>query len=136
MEEWEIMRQHTTQGEAICRALKSLAPVLPIIRHHHERWDGTGYPDGLKGEEIPLLARVLQLADIYDALTSARTYKAAFPREQALDMIAEEAQRGWRDPALVERFREVILRPEDTGIHPPIEPLQQSLENMMRHVSR
>ena len=136
VEEWEIMRQHTTQGEAICRALKSLAPVLPIIRHHHERWDGSGYPDGLKGEEIPLLARVLQLADIYDALTSARTHKAAFPRQQALDMIAEEAHRGWRDPVLVERFREVILRPEDSNVDPLVEPVQQSLENMIRHVSR
>src|SRR6185369_16638672 len=71
-DEWDTMRSHTVIGENICRHLKSLAPVLPIIRHHHERWDGSGYPDGLKGEEIPLLARILQVADIYDALASPR----------------------------------------------------------------
>jgi putative two-component system response regulator len=62
--EWRIMRQHTLRGEEICRPMKTLAPVLPIIRSHHERWDGTGYPDELRGEEIPLLARVLQVAAI------------------------------------------------------------------------
>jgi putative two-component system response regulator len=136
LDEWEIMRQHTIKGEAICRGLKSLAPVLPIIRHHHERWDGTGYPDGLKGEEIPLLARVLQLADIFDALTSARSYKPAFTCEKALEMIAEEAHRGWRDPVLVERFCEVMLRPDNPPLDSSIEPLQQSLENMIRQLSR
>src|SRR6202000_1766019 len=74
-QEWEIMKSHAERGERICRHMRSLANVLPIIRHHHERWDGSGYPDGLKGEEIPLLARILQTADIYDALTTARRYK-------------------------------------------------------------
>ena len=77
-EEWQVMRMHTIRGEEICRPMKTLAPVLPIIRSHHERWDGSGYPDGLSGEEIPLLARILQVADIYDALTTARSYKPAF----------------------------------------------------------
>src|SRR5437764_9209862 len=66
--EWEIMRDHPVRGEEICRPLKSLSRVLPLIRHHHEKWDGTGYPDGLRGSEIPLLARVLQVVDIFDAL--------------------------------------------------------------------
>src|SRR5690349_6012443 len=74
-EEWVVMRSHTTRGEEICRHMRSLRPVLPLIRHHHERWDGSGYPDGLRGKQIPLEARVLQLADIYDALTSPRPYK-------------------------------------------------------------
>ena len=74
-EEWEVMRSHPVRGEEICRPMRSLAPVLPIIRSHHERWDGSGYPDGLAGEDIPLLARILQVADIYDALTSERPYK-------------------------------------------------------------
>jgi putative nucleotidyltransferase with HDIG domain len=73
--EWVVMRSHPERGAEICRHLKSLAPVLPLIRHHHERWDGSGYPDGLRGNEIPLLARVLQTVDIYDALTNPRPYK-------------------------------------------------------------
>jgi len=103
-EEWVVMRSHATRGEEICRHLKSLAPVLPIIRHHHERWDGTGYPDGLRKNQIPLLARVVQIADIYDALTSPRAYKPAFPPEQALQIIEEETSRGWRDPDIVDLF--------------------------------
>ena len=88
--------------------MKSLSSVLPIIRSHHERWDGSGYPDGLAGEEIPLLARVLQLADIYDALTTARPYKSAMTPEQALATIREETRKGWRDPKLVELFADVL----------------------------
>ena len=103
-EEWEIMQSHTTRGVEICRHLKSLAPVVPVIRHHHERWDGSGYPDGLAGEQIPLLARLLQIGDIYDALTSARPYKDAISPAKALRIIKEETARGWRDPRVVELF--------------------------------
>jgi len=102
--EWEVMRTHTTRGVEICRHVKSLAPVVPIIRHHHERWDGSGYPDGLVGEEIPLLARLLQIGDIYDALTSPRPYKDAISPARALKIIHEETARGWRDPQIVELF--------------------------------
>jgi putative two-component system response regulator len=107
-EEWDIMKTHAERGERICANMKSLHPVLPIIRNHHERWDGSGYPDGLKGEQIPLLARILQLADIYDALTTSRPYKAALTPEQAVAIIREEARKGWRDPNLVEMFAEVL----------------------------
>ncbi|MGO9229063.1 MAG: HD-GYP domain-containing protein [Terriglobales bacterium] len=103
-EEWVTMRSHTVRGEEICRHLKALGPVLPIIRHHHERWDGSGYPDGLRGDQIPLLARILQIADIYDALTSARPYKAAYTAEEAIDIMREEANRGWRDPRVFQLF--------------------------------
>lgn len=102
--EWVTMRGHPVRGEEICRHLPSLGPVLPIIRHHHERWDGTGYPDGLRGSQIPLLARVLQIADIYDALTSQRPYKEALPAAQALRVIRQETERGWRDPEIVKLF--------------------------------
>jgi putative two-component system response regulator len=78
--------------------------VLPLIRHHHERWDGTGYPDGLRGEQIPLLARVLQTVDIYDALTNPRPYKPAFSPNKALRVMQEETDRGWRDPEIVKLF--------------------------------
>lgn len=103
-DEWEIMRAHAVRGEEICRPLLSLRCVLPIIRHHHERWDGTGYPDGLRGAGIPLLARVLQVGDIYDALTNPRPYKHAFSSARALEVLEEEAACGWRDPEITELF--------------------------------
>jgi putative two-component system response regulator len=98
------MRSHAARGEEICRHLRSLEPVLPIIRHHHERWDGSGYPDGLRGGQIPLLARVVQTADIYDALTSARPYKPALKPNEALRILQEETDRGWRDPEIIKLF--------------------------------
>ena len=107
-EEWEIMKSHAERGERICSSMRSLAPVLPIIRHHHERWDGSGYPDGLAGEQIPLLARILQIADIYDALTTARPYKPAFSSEEAVQILMSEGERGWRDPRLVAIFADIL----------------------------
>ncbi|MBK5291885.1 MAG: response regulator [Acidobacteriia bacterium] len=132
-EEWVIMRAHTVKGEEICSPMKTLAPVLPIIRNHHERWDGTGYPDGLKGEEIPLLARILQIADIYDALTTARPYKPAFSPTEAMQMLEAETRRGWRDPDLVSLFQEcgkkiVLRKPVETdGIHLSLEAMNRQL---------
>jgi putative nucleotidyltransferase with HDIG domain len=111
-EEWITMRSHTTRGEEICRPLHSLRQVLPIIRHHHERWDGTGYPDGLRGEQIPLLARIVQAADIYDALISVRPYKRALLPDDALQIMQEETDRGWRDPdifAIFFRLHEKVI---------------------------
>jgi putative two-component system response regulator len=107
-DEWEIMKSHTVRGEGICMGIKSLIPVLPIIRSHHERWDGLGYPDGMRGDQIPLLARILQLADIYDALTTVRPYKAAFTQEEALSIMMEETGKGWRDPHLVRIFADLV----------------------------
>ncbi|MBD2162926.1 two-component system response regulator [Calothrix membranacea FACHB-236] len=107
-EEWEIMRQHVVIGEKICQPLRSMRGVIPIIRHHHERWDGSGYPDGLKGEEIPYLAQVFQIIDIYDALTSERPYKRSFTSEEALTVMLEETDLGWRNPQLMEKFAEFI----------------------------
>jgi putative two-component system response regulator len=84
--------------------MKSLQAVLPVIRSHHERWDGGGYPDGLRAHAVPLLARVLQVADIYDALTTSRPYKSAYTAPRALEILEEEARNGWRDPELVDVF--------------------------------
>ena len=98
------MEQHTVVGERICAPLKSFGEVLPIIRHHHERMDGTGYPDGLKSDEIPLTARILTTVDIYDALSTDRPYRKALSREEAFHQIREEVKRGWWDGSLVDEF--------------------------------
>lgn len=102
--EWEIMRRHPVTGENICKPLKSLRLVLPIIRHHHEHADGSGYPDGLRAGEIPLLPRVLQVVDVYDALRTARPYKPALGHEEAAQTMREEARQGLWDAELVNEF--------------------------------
>jgi putative two-component system response regulator len=131
-EEWEVMRGHPLHGEEICRPMRSLRPVLPIIRSHHEKWDGSGYPDGLAGEQIPLLARILQVADIYDALTTERPYKLALAPDAAFAVMEEEVRRGWRDPELVPLFASII----QTHPSADLTSLEASLENMRVAVSR
>ena len=103
-DEWKIMKQHPITGENICKPLKSLRLVLPIIRFHHEHSDGSGYPDGLTGKEIPLLPRILQVVDVYDALRTARPYKPAQTHEQAALTMRVEAQSGLWDEDLVAQF--------------------------------
>ncbi len=106
--ERKIMQQHPVIGERICKPLKSLRRVLPIIRHHHEHWDGSGYPDGLAGENIPLLARVLQVVDVYDALRTARPYKAALSHEAAIAVMQDEADSGLWDANIVRAFISMV----------------------------
>jgi len=107
-EEWVIMRHHPVIGERICSPLRSFRYVLPIIRHHHERFNGSGYPDGLQGEKIPVTARVLQLSDVYDALTTERPYKRALTQDEAMTTMEQEVQRGWWDPNLFGQFRQMM----------------------------
>ncbi len=107
-QERETIEQHVLIGEKICQPMKNRSGVLPIIRHHHERWDGSGYPDGLLGEQIPQLAQVFQILDIYDALTSSRPHKKALTPTEALTTIVEETSKGWRNPQLVEQFTNFI----------------------------
>jgi putative two-component system response regulator len=107
-EEWEVMRTHPILGEEICHPLRSLRDVCPIIRHHHEKWNGMGYPDGLVGDSIPYLARVFQIIDAYDALTSERPYKPAYNRQQSLGILKEETDKGMWDPKLMEKFADFI----------------------------
>src|ERR1700728_2199221 len=107
-EEWKLMREHPVVGERICAPLKSFRSVLPIIRHHHEKFDGSGYPDGLKGESIPLTARVLQIVDVFDALTTERPYKKAFSASDALQTMQEEVAKGWWDPQIFEEFDRLV----------------------------
>ncbi|MEA5572254.1 two-component system response regulator [Calothrix sp. UHCC 0171] len=115
-EEWEMMRQHVLIGEKICQPLRTTRGVIPIIRHHHERWDGSGYPDGLKGDEIPYIAQVFQIIDIYDALSSERPYKPAYTPEEALQIMTEETAKGWRNPQLMQQFTEFILKRNDSNL--------------------
>jgi putative two-component system response regulator len=103
-----IMQEHTIIGERICAPLKSFRHVLPIIRSHHEKQDGTGYPDHLKGDEIPLTARILQTADIYDSLTTDRPYRKALSQEKALQIMWEETRRGWWDAELVDALQGLL----------------------------
>lgn len=107
-DERELIRQHVLIGEKICQPLRNRKGVLPIIRHHHERWDGTGYPDGLSAEQIPYLAQIFQVIDIYDALTSDRPHKKAYTPDEALKIIAEETVKGWRNPELIAAFTNFI----------------------------
>jgi putative two-component system response regulator len=100
--ETQIMRQHTVIGDRLCGELRSLRRVRPIVRYHHERLDGSGYPEGLRGEQIPLLAQIMSVVDVFDALTTARQYKPALSYEQAYDELRAEAGRGWRNPEIVE----------------------------------
>jgi putative two-component system response regulator len=106
--EWELMREHPVVGERICAPLKSFRLVLPIIRHHHEKLDGSGYPDGLRGDAIPITARILQIVDVYDALTTERPYKRAFAITDALQTMKEEVAKGWWDPHIFEQFEQLM----------------------------
>jgi putative two-component system response regulator len=86
--------------------------VLPVIRHHHEKFNGSGYPDGLAGENIPVTARVLQIVDVYDALTTIRPYKPAFSTSDALQTMKEEVAKGWWDPDIFDQFERLVKKHE------------------------
>jgi putative two-component system response regulator len=102
--EYALMQQHTVIGDNLCSELRLLEDVRPIVRHHHERPDGTGYPDRLKGEAIPPLARILSVVDVFDALTTERPYKPALSPDQAVRELRAEAAKGWKFEELVEKF--------------------------------
>jgi len=103
-DESKMMREHPLVGDALCSGLRSLRTVRPIVRHHHERLDGTGYPDGLRYGQVPLLAQIVGIVDVFDALTTERPYRKPLDRGMAFETLAEEARKGWRDRALVEAF--------------------------------
>jgi putative two-component system response regulator len=103
------MEQHPIIGERICAPMKSFRRVLPIIRHHHEKLDGSGYPDGLKGEDIPMTARILQTVDVYDALTTDRPYRKALSSQEALSIMRSEVKKGWWDGALVDILETLFI---------------------------
>ena len=103
-EEFEIMKRHTIIGDELCEDLRLLRLVRPIVRQHHERLDGSGYPDGARGDEISLLAQIVAIADVYDALTTDRPYRKAMSIQEAYSHLLVEGQSGWRHPDLVAEF--------------------------------
>ena len=106
--EVERIRAHPGAGSDLVLGLRSMELVRPIMRHHHEKWDGSGYPDGLKGEAIPLGARIISVVDVFDALHTDRPYKAALPRSEAVSMLIRETDAGYWDPRVVETFLEIL----------------------------
>jgi putative two-component system response regulator len=106
--ERRVVEQHPIVGVEICAPLKSFQPVLPIIRHHHEKLNGKGYPDGLKGDRIPLTARILQIVDVYDALVTKRPYKPAMSQDRALSVMRQEIKRGWWDSDVFAYFERLF----------------------------
>ncbi len=111
-EEWTVMRRHPTTGVDLCGSMRTLGKVLPLIRHHHEKLDGSGYPDGLSRSEIPLLVRIVSVVDVYDALATKRSYKEILPPERCLGILREEAVRGWWDRDVVETLAKVLILAE------------------------
>ena len=108
-DEFEIMKAHADIGYKICLPLKkNLGLALDVIRHHHEKLDGSGYPDGLKGEEVPMVARIMAVVDIYDALITNRPYRKGMSREKAFRILREEAGEGKLDTKVVELLIETI----------------------------
>jgi putative nucleotidyltransferase with HDIG domain len=134
--EFETMKRHAPIGAQILSSIEFPYPVAPVVRHHHENWDGTGYPDGLEGEEIPLGARILSVVDCFDALTSDRPYRGRMTEHQALRIIIE--RRGTKyDPRVVDAFvacyQQImpprdgaarIAKPADTTVAPHDAPAQ------------
>jgi len=112
--EYALMKQHTVIGDRLCGELRSLRAVRPIVRHHHARRDGSGYPDGLRGDEIPLLAQIIGIVDVFDAITTHRPYRAALPAAAATGELRAEAARGWRRADLVEAFLQQVGVPRST----------------------
>jgi len=107
-DEFELVKSHTVIGDSLIEDLHSLQGVRPIIRHHHERFDGSGYPDGLRGDAIPLLAQIMRLVDMYDAITTDRPYQHGKPADEAIAVLMQQVERGWRRRDLVERFAGLI----------------------------
>jgi putative two-component system response regulator len=107
--EMEIIQNHSLLGERLCADVAALKPVLPIIRHHHERADGTGYPDRLKGEQIPILAQIFSIPDIYDALRMWRPYRPPMNQAQALDIMRQEVARGYWNRIIFDAFADQVI---------------------------
>ncbi len=107
-EEFEVIKTHPAEGERICAPLKSLKPILPVILHHHEKYDGSGYPAGLQGSDIPIHARIMGIVDCFDALTTTRSYRPSMSIDKALGIMENETSLGKWDPYLFQKLVEII----------------------------
>lgn len=116
--EFAIMKQHLVEGEELLRILGFGEEMLPGVRGHHERWDGKGYPDGVAGEAIPLDARIIAIADAFDAMTSDRAYRRGMPVEKALAIIGSDNGGQW-DPVLAKKFVEIMGKKYERSLSPP-----------------
>lgn len=127
-EEYAEIKRHPGKGRELLANMKTLADSLEVVHHHHERMDGSGYPDHLSGESIPITARVSTIADVFDALTTARVYRGALPRTEALGIMSEEVRKGWWDRRLLDEFRGLLvgLPENDERITRLIGPVQAS----------
>lgn len=114
--EYALMKQHPVVGEALCGPLRVLRPVRPIVRHHHERLDGSGYPDALRGDDVPFLAQILSIVDVFDAITTDRPYRGAHSVEVGCRALEEEAAKGWKRSDLVERFASLARAGRFNGV--------------------
>jgi putative two-component system response regulator len=116
-QEFDLMKRHTEIGDTLCAPLQSLRRVRPIVRFHHERMDGSGYPERLRGDEIPLLAQIVGIVDVYDALTSARPYRPALPAQAAVNHLLRDTEQGRFARRLVEAFLDTVSIEAVATIH-------------------
>ncbi len=114
--EYRQIQQHPIIGDRLCGEMRSLRQVRPIVRHHHERLDGSGYPDGLLGDAIPLLAQIMGIVDVYDAITTIRPYKKAATADHAYNELLQEVKQGWRRKDLVDTFIALNID-QAAGVH-------------------
>jgi putative two-component system response regulator len=131
-EELSLMREHPVVGDNLCRTIRALDRVRPIVRWHHERQDGRGYPDGLQGDEIPLLAQIVAVVDVFDALTTNRPYRTAMTAKGAYDILLSDAASGWCSAALVKTFVDLHRRTfPHISFQPSVRPISANVARGM-----
>jgi len=108
--EFNQIKVHPGEGEKICKNLKSIQSAIDIIKYHHEHIDGSGYPDRLCGENIPLIARIMSIVDVYDALTSKRPYKIALSQKESFEILDQEAEKNWWDKRILAEFKKIVSK--------------------------
>lgn len=127
-DESEVVKQHPLEGFRILEGLKSIQAVLPLVRWHHERLDGGGYPDGLRGDRIPLLVRIMSVADVFDAVSSERPFRPALPEAKCFEILKSDAADGGLDAGLVEKFCRRFAGRTTPTVHHVGDPLSGTIE--------
>jgi putative two-component system response regulator len=135
-EEYAIIKSHPVIGDALCANLRTLHPVRPIVRHHHERLDGSGYPDGLQGDRVPLLAQIVSIVDLFEAITMGRQYVEPRSAADAILVLRHEAQLGWRHADLVDRFAALVMSGALERFRGPSVEAPAELESLATHLQQ